>query len=129
MKKRKSLQVIVHCNEFESKLAFIESSGLGRIKYKLPMINACVVEIEESKLENIKELEGVISVELDTHITAQMNRVSDIIESKWAHKQNITGKGVGVAIVDTGVSLHKDFIDRKNRVVAFKDFIHGRIEP
>ena len=84
------------------------------------MINACVVEIEESKLENIKELEGVISVELDTHITAQMNRVSDIIESKWAHKQNITGKGVGVAIVDTGVSLHKDFIDRKNRVVALR---------
>lgn len=125
MKKVKYLQVIVHCNDFEKKIKYIENTGLGRIKYKLPMINACVVEIKEDKLQNIKDIDGIISVELDTHITAQMNRVSNKIESQWAHKRNITGKGIGVAVVDTGISLHKDFIEGGNRVVAFKDLIHG----
>lgn len=129
MKRKRFIQVIVHCNDCEKKADYIESIGLGRIKYKLPMINACVIEISEDKLENIRNIDGMISVELDTHITAQMNRVKDEIECQWAHRRNIKGRGVGVAIVDTGISLHKDFTAGGNRVVAFKDFIHGKREP
>ncbi|HKL78923.1 MAG TPA: S8 family peptidase [Mobilitalea sp.] len=58
-----------------------------------------------------------------------MNRVSDVIESGWAHENKYTGQGIGVAIVDTGISLHKDFIEGGRRVIAFKDFISGRQEP
>ncbi|HWT74614.1 MAG TPA: S8 family peptidase [Mobilitalea sp.] len=58
-----------------------------------------------------------------------MNRVSEIIESNWAHERGYLGKGVGVAIVDTGIALHKDFIEGGNRVVAFVDFINQRTEP
>ena len=53
----------------------------------------------------------------------------EIIESTWAHEQGITGKGIGVAVVDTGISLHKDFVEDINRVVAFKDFINKRADP
>jgi serine protease AprX len=93
------------------------------------MIDAYVVEIEEAKLDAIKSLDGLIRVEMDTHITAQMNRVSEIIESSWAHERDITGKGIGVAVVDTGIGLHKDFIEEKNRVIAFKDFISKFPDP
>ncbi|HCM12214.1 MAG TPA: peptidase S8, partial [Lachnospiraceae bacterium] len=41
----------------------------------------------------------------------------------------MTGKGVGVAIVDTGISLHKDFAGEENRVIAFKDFINKLPDP
>ncbi|WP_429143828.1 S8 family peptidase [Anaerotaenia torta] len=58
-----------------------------------------------------------------------MNRVSDIIESKWAHDHGYFGRGVGVAIVDTGITLHKDFVDGGNRVIGFVDFINRRAEP
>lgn len=37
----------------------------------------------------------------------------------------ITGKGVGVAVLDTGIYLHEDF---QNRVVAFKDMVQRRTE-
>ena len=33
---------------------------------------------------------------------------------------NYTGKGIGVAILDTGISPHPDF---GNRICAFSDFI------
>ncbi len=52
-----------------------------------------------------------------------MNRVKDIIR---AYPPNgITGTGVGIAILDTGISLMSDFTFPKNRVVAFKDFVNG----
>ncbi len=127
MDRDNKVQIIIHCSDYDNRLKIIEN--LGHIKYKLPMIDAYVIEVDESKLEHIKALDGLISVEMDTHITAQMNRVSDIIESKWAHEHGYLGQGVGVAILDTGISLHKDFVEGGNRVIAFEDFINGRKEP
>lgn len=40
-----------------------------------------------------------------------------------------TGKGVGIAILDTGISPVADFVEPKNRIVAFKDFINGQKLP
>lgn len=121
------VQVIVHCSEYEKRQQFFEH--IGYIKYKLPMIEAYVLEVEEENLGAIREMDGLLSVEMDAHITAQMNRVNDIIECRWAHDRGIYGKGIGVAIVDTGIALHKDFIEGNNRVVAFADFINHGTEP
>jgi serine protease AprX len=127
MVRKHKVQVIVHCNEYEKRRQEIEN--FGYIKYKLPMINAYVIEVDEADLEYLKAMEGLLSVEMDTHITAQMNRVSEIIESNWAHEHGFLGKGIGVAVVDTGIALHKDFIEGGNRVTAFADFINHRQEP
>lgn len=126
MVRKHKIQVIVHCNDYEKRQQVIEN--LGYIKYRLPMIDAYVIEIDEDKLEYVKAIEGLLSMEMDTHITAQMNRVGDIIESNWAHEKKILGKGIGVAVVDTGIALHKDFLEGGNRVIAFKDFIDQKLE-
>lgn len=127
MEKKHKVQVIVHCEEYEKRQKLFEH--IGYIKYKLPMINALVIEVDENQLDTLKAMEGLLGVELDAHITAQMNRVGEIIECNWAHEHGYFGKGVGVAIVDTGIALHKDFIEGGSRVVAFADFINQRSEP
>lgn len=127
MYKNNKIQVIVHCMEYEKRQKVFE--GLGYIKYKLPMINSYVLEVDEAGLEAIKAMEGPLNIEYDAHITAQMNRVNKIIESDWAHERGYTGKGVGVAIVDTGIALHRDFIEGGNRVIGFVDFVNHRTEP
>jgi len=127
MGRQNKIQVIVHCMEYEKRRQTIEN--LGHIKYKLPMIDAYVIEVEEAQLEDIKSMDGLISVEMDTHITAQMNRAGEIIESKWAHEHGYLGRGIGVAIIDTGITLHKDFVEGESRVVDFEDFINHELEP
>lgn len=127
MEKKRKIQVIVHCRELEKGKQ--ELKGIGSIKYNLPMIDACVIEVDEDRLDAIRAMDGLISIEMDAHITAQMNRVGDIIESHWAHEHGFYGRGVGVAIVDTGVTLHKDFVEGVNRVTGFVDFINQRTEP
>ena len=124
---KKKIQVIVRCNEYESN--YNEVLAMGTIKYKLPMIDSYVIEVDEDKLNHLQENEKLLSYELDTHITAQMNRAGEIIEMKWAHNRNIYGKDIGVAVVDTGLSLHKDFTEPTSRVQGFYDLIHGRSEP
>ncbi len=126
MVRKQKIQVILHCKEFERRQQAIEN--IGNIIYKLPMIDAYVIEVDQDQLDYLKSVDGLISMEMDTHITAQMNRVSDVIESHWAHEHGYFGRGVGVAVVDTGIAPHKDFLEGGNRITAFKDFISQRAE-
>ena len=54
-----------------------------------------------------------------------MEQVKEIV-SYWCEdtkQHKIEGKGIGVAILDTGIALHPDF---DSRIICFKDFIDGR---
>lgn len=39
------------------------------------------------------------------------------------HKWGFTGKGVNVAVLDTGISRHPDF---DGRILMFRDFVRGK---
>lgn len=57
-----------------------------------------------------------------------MDRVVDIINLDWAFRSNIYGQGIRVAILDTGITPHPDFVKRRNRIIAFYDAVNGRRE-
>lgn len=55
-----------------------------------------------------------------------MNRVKRAIHCKDAYAIGLTGKGVGVAVLDTGIFPHKDFDDR---IIGFADMVGRRPGP
>ena len=52
-----------------------------------------------------------------------MNRASGLVKADYAWRRGITGKEVGIAILDTGIYAHTDF---GKRVVCFQDFVQRR---
>ena len=55
-----------------------------------------------------------------------MNRIKDQIRCGAAYRLGLTGKGIGVAVLDTGIFLHRDF---DSRVTGFADMVNGRTSP
>lgn len=55
-----------------------------------------------------------------------MNRARKIIHAEEAWARGITGRGITVAVLDTGAARHPDYADR---LVCFRDFIGGRLSP
>ena len=55
-----------------------------------------------------------------------MNQVKSYIHWGDAYTRGITGRGVGVAVLDTGIYPHKDF---DNRIIAFQDIVGRRSFP
>lgn len=39
----------------------------------------------------------------------------------------LTGKGIHIAVVDTGIYPHQDLTKDTNRIVAFKDFVNDKM--
>lgn len=58
-----------------------------------------------------------------------MEKVIRTIQWDYAHRQNITGRNVTIAYLDTGITPHRDFINPQNRIICFKDFVNHRIHP
>lgn len=50
-----------------------------------------------------------------------MNRVASVIKLDHARKQGLTGKGIGIAIMDTGVGMHPDIIYKNGPLMSFYD--------
>lgn len=46
-----------------------------------------------------------------------------------SHIPALTGRGVGIAILDTGVSPSADFTQPRNRIICFRDFVNSRTRP
>ena len=55
-----------------------------------------------------------------------MNRARLEIHCDETALDGITGKGVGVAVLDTGIYIHEDL---KGKILGFKDFVHGKKFP
>lgn len=57
-----------------------------------------------------------------------MNRASQIIHLEYARKRGLTGKGIGIAIFDTGIGYHPDLFSTgaSGGLVAFIDTVYGR---
>ncbi len=54
-----------------------------------------------------------------------MDHVRAMLHADEIHKAGITGQGITVAVLDSGVCRHPDYADR---IVGFVDMINGRIE-
>ncbi|MBR3810717.1 MAG: S8 family peptidase [Agathobacter sp.] len=52
-----------------------------------------------------------------------MERAKEIVHAENVYRKGFTGKNVRIAILDTGVFLHRDL---KSKVVLFKDYINNR---
>ena len=55
-----------------------------------------------------------------------MNYIRKYFQIDHLHYQNITGKNITVAILDTGAYAHKDY---SNHIIHFKDFITNQKYP
>lgn len=65
----------------------------------------------------------------DARMTSLLNIAAQEVGARIANDTGYTGKGVGIAILDTGIYPHQDLVRPKNRIVAFKDVINNRQTP
>lgn len=123
----KTLQVIVECTMDGTREDKIKE--LGIVKYRLPIINSYVLEIPETSFNKLKGIKHIKAVHKTTHITAQMYEERKTVNADFGHKQGLTGKGITIAVLDTGVASVADLTLPNNRILAFKDIVNGKSLP
>lgn len=113
------------CDDLEE---FVKKMG-GRVKHKLNIINAVAAYMPNKGVRSVAMERVIEKIQLDDRAYKLMNIASETVASDYANEHGLTGKGISVAVIDTGVYPHSDLTKPTNRIVGFKDFVDGKTSP
>jgi serine protease AprX len=124
-----SIPVIV---SLKSERAYSKSNVAAlskRIKYELPIVNGFACDMNIQQIKHFYNYEDIDFISYDSNIHSIINRASKTIGLDKTSSLPLTGKGVTVALIDTGIVIHKDLTYPSNRIVGFKDFLKNKQRP
>ena len=95
----------------------------GKPGRRLDLLGGQVADIPNAALEALADRPSVRAVRLDRRVTGTMERTGATIGATWVRENlGLDGAGVGVAIIDSGVTSWHDDLG-SDRVVHFADFV------
>jgi serine protease AprX len=101
----------------------------GRPGRRLGLLRGQVAEIPDSALDDLASRPRVRAVRLDRRVHGTMERTGAAVGATWARENlGVDGAGIGVAIVDSGVTSWHDDLGAQ-RVVHFADFVEFHPVP
>ncbi|MEW6661372.1 MAG: S8 family peptidase [Bacillota bacterium] len=93
---------------------------------ELPLINGFATKVNAKSLEKLVQSVHVKRVSYDREVRAVLDVASSAIGSAALWETGLTGKGIVVAVLDTGIYPHPDLA---GRIVGFKDFVKHKSVP
>ena len=113
---------LVYVNNFDKAKSFFKQNNIRIIKeYKF--LNLMAIKSNKQIILNFANLPFVKYITKSCRVTA-LNNVSKKIMG--VDKLSFYGNNVTVAVIDTGISPHFDFVIGKNRIKKFIDLVNGR---
>ncbi len=118
-------QVILRLSGADDLSAQIRALGGSPVR-SISSLGLLVAAIPDSALHQLSRLPGVESISLDRRVQGVIDATSTTIGAQWVRQQlGFDGKGVGIALIDSGVTASHDDLDPE-RVVHFADFVNFR---
>ncbi|WP_424357054.1 S8 family serine peptidase [Methanocella sp. MCL-LM] len=112
----------------DEKFTSLINSYNGRIIHRYSIINGMAVTIPDSKVDELKAMENVKYVEKDQQVHVLLDKAVPQIGADQAWNSGYTGKGVKVAVIDTGIDgSHPDL--NGNKIVGWVDYTQGKTTP
>lgn len=99
------------------------------VKQMYPSYSGCHMEITPNALEDLLSSSTAIKkVYQDYVVQAFLDNAVPSIRGKRIVRRNkiLSGDGVTIAVLDSGIYPHQDL---QGRIIAFKDFVNGRTMP
>jgi serine protease AprX len=101
----------------------------GKPGRRLGLLRGQVADVPNAALESLASGPRIAAVRLDRRVTGTMERTGATIGATWVRDNlGLDGAGVGVAIIDSGVTSWHDDLG-SDRVVHFADFVDLQTLP
>jgi len=125
-RKTKRLPLIIEFEKdcFELGVKEIKNSECQIFK-EFRSISCCSTKLSVEKILQIIENNNIKKVYYDKKVNALLDTASPAINSPILQENNLTGKDITIAVLDTGIYPHQDL---EGRITGFKDFVNNRSE-
>ncbi|MFC4559745.1 S8 family peptidase [Virgibacillus kekensis] len=102
----------------------------NKLETDLPIIHGMKGHLTPGMIKQIKDHDAVDRIFYDREATSFLDIARDQVGAAEVQKElGLTGKGVTIAVIDTGIHPHEDLTSPSNRIIAFHDFVSGKEDP
>lgn len=127
---REEVPVILQLNgnseSFKKQLSALSNTNLNK---DLPLINSYAGHMTTENIYKILNNPEVEYISFDSKVYTLLDIATPTMEAHFPHDRGYKGEGITVAVIDTGISPHKDLTLPNNRIIGFKDFVSNKTEP
>ena len=97
----------------------------GKLRRKMNSLRARAYDLPASALSDLANDPNIAYVSIDHKIKAKLDYSTKAINAESAWLSSFKGTGVGVAVVDSGITPVADLGGQTNRIVYTQDFVGG----
>lgn len=120
-------ECIVYANDYLLASRILNTDGIEVAK--IPFINAFAVKLSSKQLLHYAKDNAVKYITRQSKVFAQIDVSKKIVGASKFYHNGDYGQEVCVAIIDTGIDEHIDFVTPHNRIVKFVDIINDKESP
>lgn len=117
----KQLEAIVYVANINQAIKFFKDKNISIIDV-YPFINALCIKSDTSTIYSLSRLDLISYISSHTSVKALVKVSKKVVKLNSRY----TGKGVGIAFIDTGIRPHLDFVFGQNRIIHFEDFVQDK---
>lgn len=117
-------------NEKDDLVQACNMDSHNHLEKEIRLINSVKGRLTPEKIKEVRNHEAIERIYYDRPVQAFLD-IADPGTGAEAVREarNLSGKGVTIAVLDTGIHPHDDLTTPKNRIVAFHDLINKETEP
>ena len=120
------IDCLVYANNYGHAKKYLQKLYDNIIEY--PFISAFGINTDFDGINKIAGLTQIKYISSVAKVFAQMNIAKEVMNISEVQKV-FTGKGINIAVIDTGIAPHLDFCSFENRILHFEDFIFDKQSP
>ena len=121
----KSYRVLIQYKDFQSSLAKKVSSYKGTVLHIIESANLISAEINSRGIDRISEYPEVKGIYLDEYLFLCGMSVTTANKVHFSEKYTLSGAGIGIGLIDSGVFPHQDLTSPSTKIALFEDLINN----
>lgn len=123
------VQTAGHCQgEDRDRLCgWLRSRGCRQVR-RLDLVGCVAAEMPVAAVRHVAQRPEAERLFFDREVRALLDVAAPAVGAAALREVGVTGQGVTVAVLDTGIHPHPDFLEPSPRLEAFHDAVHGRTD-
>jgi serine protease AprX len=125
----KTYRVNIYCKTLLENIEKKVETYKGSLIRSVKSVNVICANLPSHAIERLIEFPEVNYIETDFYAFLCGTSILASNSIRFQERYKFTGKGVGVAVIDSGVYPHSDLITPANRIRGFLDLVNGYKYP
>jgi len=125
----KNYRVLIKCKDFQSSISKKVLSYKGKVYNTIESLNIISASMTSLGIERLIEYPEIEKIYLDEYLFLCGMSVSTANKTHLSANSKLSGAGVGIGIIDSGVYPHQNLVRPGNRIELFIDLINNLTYP